>query len=212
MSEWIDVSVDLRNGMPHWPGDKPFQIRRENEISRGDPDNLSSFATSAHAGTHMDAPLHFVAGGTSIDRIPFDLAMGRARVIAIEDSRRVTARELERHDIGEGQRLLFKTRNSPSVWREPSFTGDFVSIAPDAARLLAGRKVKLVGVDYLSVGAYGGDEGVEVHRILLGGGVWIIEGLNLEAAQPGDYDLICLPLKMDGAEGAPARAILRPAR
>ena len=195
--------------MPHWPGDKAFEIRRDEEISRGDPDNLSSFSTSAHAGTHMDAPLHFVEGATSIDRIPLDLPMGRARVIAIQDAKRVTGEELQRHDLREGERVLLKTRNSPGAWDQPEFTGDFVSIAPSAARLLVERKVKLVGVDYLSVGAYGGDEGVEVHRILLGGGVWIIEGLNLADVEPGNYDLICLPLKMEGAEGAPARALVR---
>jgi arylformamidase len=210
MNNLIDISVPLRNGMPHWPDDTPFERSLDMDMNRGDVANLSSLRTSAHVGTHMDAPLHFVKGATSIDKIPLNAVVGRARVIEIRDAQQIRAAELERHDLREGERVLFKTRNSPAVWERSDFTGDFVSVAPDAARLIVERKVRLIGVDYLSIGKFGGDEGAEVHGIILGGGVWVIEGLNLAAARPGDYELICLPLKIEGGEGAPARALLRP--
>ncbi len=207
--KWIDISVSLRNGMPVWPGDRPFEISRDCDISLGDAANLSSLSTTAHVGTHMDAPLHFVAGGASIDRIPIDVLIGPARVIEIADPQLVRARDLEAHALRPGERILFKTRNSSRDWASEEFTGDFVSIAPDAARHIAARGVSLVGIDYLSVGAYGGKEGAETHRALLGAGVWILEGLDLREVEPGGYELICLPLKIAGADGAPARAVLR---
>jgi arylformamidase len=210
MNNLIDITVPLHNGMPHWPDDTPFDRTLDMDMKRGDIANLSTFRTSAHAGTHMDAPLHFVNGATSIDRMPLDAVVGRARVIEIHDEHQIRAAELEQHHLRDGERVLFKTRNSPAAWNQPDFSGDFVSVAPDAARLIVDRKVRLIGVDYLSIGKFGGDEGAEVHGIILGAGVWVIEGLNLAAAHAGDYELICLPLKIEGAEGAPARALLRP--
>jgi arylformamidase len=210
MSDWIDVSVLLHNDMAHWPGDQAFERKRDNDMDKGDHDNVSQITTSVHAGTHMDAPLHFVKDGEGIDRIPLDVCIGRARIIPIENQERVTPQELERHNIQPGERILFKTVNSDRVWRTNNFQKQFVSIAADAARYLAERKPRLVGVDYLSVGAYHGD-GAETHQALLGAGIWIVEGLDLSPVEPGDYDLICLPLKIGGSDGAPARAVLRPA-
>lgn len=210
MSEWIDVSVLLHNDMPHWPGDKAFELKRDSDMDKGDHDNVSQITTSVHAGTHMDAPVHFIKDGEGIDRIPLDVCIGRARVIAIKDPERITPKELERHNIRAGERILFKTANSDRVWKTNEFQKQFVSIAADAARYLAERRPCLVGVDYLSVGAYHGD-GAETHQALLGAGIWIVEGLNLSAVQPGDYELICMPLKIAGSDGAPARAVLRPA-
>ena len=206
---WIDVSVPVHTAMPHWPGDKPFEIRRENDMARGDHDNLSSFSTSAHVGTHMDAPLHFVAGARSIDEMPLDVSMGRARVLALSSQNHISAADLGSHNLREGERVLFRTRNSDQDWSSRPFMEDFVSIGEDAAKYIASRRLLLVGVDYLSVGAYGGDAGVKVHGALLGAGVWIIEGLDLRHVDAGNYELICLPLKLRGAEGAPARALLR---
>jgi arylformamidase len=206
---WIDVSVPLHNGMPHWPGDKPFQIERQNDLEKGDSDNLSSLSTSAHVGTHMDAPLHFIRGARSIDEMPLEVTMGPARVVAVSSQHQISAADLEPHNLREGERVLFRTRNSDQDWSTAPFKEQFVSIGQDAARFIADRKLTLVGVDYLSVGAYGGDAGGVVHRALLGAGVWIIEGLDLRHIEPGDYELICLPLKLKGAEGAPARALLR---
>ena len=209
MNAWIDISVPLRNGMPVWPGDRPFEISRDSDISLGHAANLSSYGTTAHIGTHMDAPLHFLHGGESIDRIPIDVLIGPARIIEIVDPLRVRAQDLDVHDLRPGERILFKTRNSARDWARAEFTADFVSIAPDAARHIADRGVALVGIDYLSVGAFAGEEGTETHRALLGAGVWILEGLNLRGVEAGDYELVCLPLKIEGADGAPARAVLR---
>lgn len=194
--------------MAHWPGDQPFELRRDSDMSRGADYNLSSILGSVHAGTHMDAPLHFVAAGAPIDALPFDTVIGRARVIEIHNQQRIRSAELARHQIATGERILLKTANSRRAWGELSFDPHFVAFDAEAAQYLAQIRPALVGVDYLSVGAFQSD-GAETHRALLGGGVWIIEGLNLMHVAPGEYDLICLPLRIPGAEGAPARVILR---
>lgn len=210
-SPWIDISVPLRTGMAHWPGDPPTRISRLQDLTRGDPCTVSRIEMCAHAGTHMDAPGHFIQGGDSIDHMPLDAAIGPARVIAIRDPESIKAQELAEHRIRPGQRLLFKTLNSSRCRDMDSFVPDFVSISPEAAGYLAERKVRLVGVDYLSVGSTRAD-GDETHRILLGAGVWIVEGLDLSRVEAGPVSLICLPLKVAGAEGAPARAIVRPVK
>jgi arylformamidase len=190
---WIDISTPLASGLPVWPGDPAVRIERVLSLDRGDDCNLSSMEMTVHAGTHIDAPLHFLSGARSMDDFDFDAAVGPARVIAIRGPEELSAISFER-----GERILFKTRDS-----------GLVHIPPEAARHLAESGVRLVGIDRLSVGTPG-EEGHETHRILLGAGVWILEGLDLTAAAPGRYDLFCLPLRIAGAEGAPARAILRP--
>ena len=164
---------------------------------------------SAHTGTHMDAPLHFVAGGRSIDTMPIDATVGPARVIAIDHEQYIGREEMERHDLKRDERVLFKTRNS-KLWPRSYelFLPKFVAISASGARCLVERGVRTVGVDYLSVGAFEGD-GIETHQILLGAGLWLIEGLNLSHISSGEYDLVCLPLKIQGGDGAPARAVLR---
>jgi arylformamidase len=206
---WIDVSVTLHSGMVHWPDNPPVQIEREMSIDRGDAANVSKIAMGSHTGTHMDAPIHFVPGGEGIDMLPLDATMGEARVIASTDAVSIKRAELEPHDIQRGERILFKTRNSNRVWNTDEFDEDFVYISADAAEYLAERGVRTVGVDYLSVGGYKQD-GIETHYALLGAGIWIIEGLNLASVEPGNYELVCLPLKIAGGDGAPARAIVRP--
>ena len=209
MGEWIDISVPLRSGMPHWPGDIPVKIQHTMDMRAGAICNLRTLSMSAHTGTHMDAPLHFVVDGASMDTMPLDATIGPARVVAIEDERAITRRELQSLEPRSGERLLFKTRNS-QLWRNRCrlFLKNFVAVEADAARYLVESGVRTVGVDYLSVGAYEGD-GVETHQILLGAGVWVIEGLDLSAVEPGDYDLVCLPLRVEGGDGAPARAAVR---
>jgi arylformamidase len=206
---WIDVSVTLHSGMVHWPDNPPVQIEREMSIDRGDAANVSKIAMGSHTGTHMDAPIHFVPGGEGIDMLPLDATMGEARVIASTDAVSIKRAELEPHNIQRGERILFKTRNSNRVWNTDEFDEDFVYISADAAEYLAERGVRTVGVDYLSVGGYKQD-GIETHYALLGAGIWIIEGLNLASVEPGNYELVCLPLKIAGGDGAPARAIVRP--
>lgn len=208
-ANWIDISVPLRTGMVHWPGDPGVDIRRVQDMDRGDGNNVSHLSMGAHTGTHMDAPLHFLPSAPAIDQLPLEATVGHARVISIEDPKTITVDELVKYDIAEGERLLFHTRNSERCWRSEEFVRDFVYITEEAARYLAERSVRAVGVDYLSVGGFDAD-GPRIHRILLEAGIWIIEGLDLSAASPGDYELVCLPLKITGADGAPARAIIRP--
>lgn len=206
---WIDISVPLYSGMVHWPDNPPCEIEQTMSIASGDACNLSRLSMGVHTGTHMDAPLHFIKDGKSIDTLPFEATVGSARVLEISDPQAVKVAELEPYAIQPGERILFKTSNSTRAWQSPTFVEDFVYISHEAAQYLAEKRVQTVGVDYLSVGGYRID-GPETHRALLGAGIWIIEGLNLSTVQVGTYELLCLPLKMMGAEGAPARAILRP--
>jgi arylformamidase len=207
-SPWIDITVPVREGMHHWPGDRIYKREVKLNMEKGDRCNLSFLSMGAHTGTHMDAPLHFVNRGKPMEKMPIDAVVGPARVIAIKDRESIKADELRGHRIRKGQRILFKTINSSSAWKKKKFFGDFVHIRCDAAEYLAERGVQTVGVDYLSVGGYERD-GEETHQALLGAGMWLIEGLDLSKVKPGRVQLICLPLKLMGSEGAPARAIVR---
>jgi arylformamidase len=179
-------------------------------MESGDSNNVSRLSMGSHTGTHVDAPLHFIGSGKSLDQMPLDTMLGPARVIPIRDPRRIRCEELKQHRVRRGERILFRTRNSPRCWRESAFVKDFVSLSLEAAEMLAQRRVRMVGVDYLSVGGYRDEDGVAVHEALLGAGIWIIEGLDLSQVPPGPCELICLPLKVLGGDGAPARAIVRP--
>jgi arylformamidase len=195
--------------MVHWPSDPPVNIKRVKDMEHGDTANLTMISMGAHSGTHIDAPLHFLREGISIDKMPLDTTVGRVRVIEIQDNDLIKPEELSEHRIQRGERILLKTRNSSRVWQTDKFVEDFVFVSDEAAHFLAKRGVRVVGVDYLSVGGFQRG-GSNVHKILLQGGVWIIEGLDLSRVNPGEYELICLPLKLDKGDGAPARAVLRP--
>lgn len=208
--DWIDVSVPLRTGMPHWPDNPPVLIERILDIDRGDTANVSKLSLGAHTGTHVDAPVHFFSGGSGIDAMPLTATIGLARVIEIHDPESIKPEELDPYQLQPGERVLFKTRNSTRCWQTDDFVKDFVYVSHEAAQYLAAQHVQTLGVDYLSVGGFFKD-GVETHHALLAAGIWIIEGLNLSSIQPGTYELICLPLRIVGSDGAPARAILRPA-
>ena len=195
--------------MVHWPGDPAFHLDRVRDYSKGDELVLSHMDLGVHTGTHMDAPLHFVPGGAAIDQIPLDATVGVARLIEIDDRESVKLAELEAANIQPGERILLKTANSKGCWDTVEFQKDFVYISREGAAYLASLPIRSVGVDYLSVGGFYKD-GPETHRALLGAGIWVIEGLNLAGLSAGSYELICLPLKLMGAEGAPARAIARP--
>lgn len=162
----------------------------------------------AHTGTHMDAPRHFVKGAQGIDEVPLDAVIGPARVIQIQDRQSIRRAELEQHEIEARDRVLFKTANSDHLWSKDEFDEDFIFIAHDAAEYLVQRGVRTVGVDYLSVGGFRQDA-IETHDALLGADIWVIEGLDLSGIEPGRYELICLPLKLVGSDGSPARAVLR---
>jgi arylformamidase len=206
--EWIDISVPLRNGMVVWPGDAPFERSSTHAMANGDPGNVSQFSTTAHVGTHMDAPLHYLANGPGIETLRISAVVGRARVIEIFDRKAIRTPELEANHLAKGERLLFKTANSARCWNTDEFQSSYVSIEPEAARYLAHCGVQTVGVDYLSVGPFQAG-GPETHRTLFEAGIWIIEGLQMRDVEPGEYELICLPLKIMGGDGAPARAVLR---
>ncbi len=206
---WLDVSVLLRSGMVHWPDNPPIRIERMLDIERGDTVNVSTISMGSHTGTHMDAPLHFVRGGKGLDEMPLDAAIGHARVIEVHDPESIKPDELRPHKIHGGERVLFKTQNSARHWQEDAFIEDFVYVSKEAARYLAACEVRTVGIDYLSVGGFLRD-GVKTHQALLEAGIWIIEGLGLPQVEPGEYELLCLPLKIERSDGAPARAILRP--
>ncbi|GKS62813.1 cyclase [Nitrospira sp.] len=208
-ADWIDISVPIRTAMVHYPGTPSVTIKRVHQMRSGDSANESQIRMGAHSGTHMDAPIHFLPEGDGIDQMPFSATIGRATVVQIHDRRRITRRELMEHSIEKGDRILFKTRNSPRCWETARFLSDFVYLETDAALWLVKRGIQTVGIDYLSVGGYQ-QNGQEVHRLLLQHGVWIIEGLDLTRVTPGHYEMICLPLRIEGADGAPSRAILRP--
>ena len=210
-SPWIDVSVTLRTGMVSWPGDPPALISHVKDMEKGDPCTVSLLEMGAHTGTHMDAPAHFVRGGRGINTMPLDAAIGSARVISIRDRESIKPEELARHRIRRGERILFKTYNSDHCWDSDTFVEDFVYISAVAARYLVERQVRLIGIDYLSVGGFRAD-GVDTHQALLKAGIWLLEGLNLRKVRAGKYQLVCLPMKIDKGDGAPARALLRAVR
>jgi arylformamidase len=205
---WIDVTVPVHDGMAHWPGDLPYKRKLTESIAGGSVANLSQIELSAHTGTHMDAPRHFIEGAPTIDTMPIEATVGRARVIEIRDPEVIRKTEVEFYKPQKGERILFKTRNSSHAWKTSEFQEKYVYIPPDTAEYLAAVGVMTIGVDYLSVGGYQAG-GKETHIALLGAGIWIIEGLNLEGVKAGDYQLVCLPLKLEGSDGSPARAILR---
>ncbi len=205
---WIDVSVPIADGMLHWPDNPPVTLRRVLDIDR-DGANVSALSLGVHTGTHIDAPVHFLHGGADVAQLDPAVGIGPARVIEIADPVSVGREELESAGPQPGERLLLKTRNSDRRWAEEPFRTDFVFVTADAAEYLAQCRVALVGVDYLSVGGFAVDMEA-THRVLLEAGILIVEGLDLCGVTPGAYELVCLPLRLVGSDGAPARALLRP--
>lgn len=205
---WVDVSVPITDGMLSWPGDPKVHISRAMDIEKGAPANVTKLNMGAHTGTHMDAPRHFLNKKAGIDKIPLDSVIGKARVIAIQNKEIITVEDLKPQRIRKGERVLFKTENSKSRWYKKPFSRKFVALSLEAARYLADRKIKTLGVDYLSIGSMESD-GAQIHRVLLKAGVWPIEGLDLSKIEPGDYEMICLPLRLVGSDGSPVRALLR---
>lgn len=206
---WIDVSVPLRSGMVHWPGDPEPTFERISEIATGADADVTLCRMTAHTGTHMDAPRHFLAGGRGMDEFPLEAGIGPARVIAFPDAAVIGRAEMESLGIAKGDRVLVKTRNSQARWDDREFQRDFVGLDTGAAAFLAQAGVALIGIDYLSIGRFEAD-GAETHKTLMRAGIWILEGLNLAGVEEGDYQMVCLPLKIEGCDGAPARVALRP--
>lgn len=192
--------------MPVWPGNPPLVIEVVRDVAEGAHSTIRRIDMGTHTGTHVDAPSHFIAGDTGLEEMGLAALVGLARVIELDSDPAVTVADLEPYDISEGERVLLKTRNS-GLWAKDEFDPSFVYLSTEAAEYLAERRPACVGVDYLSVGGHQVN-GTEVHHALLKARALLIEGLDLSAAQPGDYTLVCLPLRIAGAEAAPARAIL----
>lgn len=204
-----DVTLPIFPDMIVWPGDPPVELERVSSMDAGAHANVSRLACGVHTGTHVDAPHHFLNDQRTVESLSLDVLVGPAQVVWIPDEADViTAEVLEQVTLPSGiSRLLLKTRNSQRWQRgEKAFDEKFVGVSADGAEWLVGRGVKLVGIDYLSVAPY--KQSVPTHRTLLGAEIIIVEGLDLSAVPPGSYGLYCLPLKLVGSDGAPARAIL----
>lgn len=203
-----DVSLTVSPQLPTWPGDPKIVLERSAKIEEGSNANVSRINMGVHTGTHVDAPFHFLPDGKAVDHLSLNVLTGRAYVLYLPSVDEITASLLEKAEIPpRTRRILFKTRNS-EYWNNPggSFRTDFVALSADGADFLVKRGVRLVGVDYLSVAPYKNSR--PTHEILLKAGVVIVEGLDLSKVSPGRYTFYCLPLKLKGSDGAPARAIL----
>jgi arylformamidase len=203
-----DISLPVSEKLPVWPGDPSISMVRTKSILSGDPCNLTMISMGVHSGTHIDAPYHFVENGRTVDAIVLETCIGPCQVIEVSGSL-IEKEDLLKHNFRGQNRILFKTRNSER-WNsnENLFHPDYVALSPEAAEYLVENKVMLIGIDYLSIEAFNAT-GNHVHDILLKNDVVILEGLNLSEVAEGMYELIALPLKLVGSEGAPARAILR---
>lgn len=204
-----DISLTISPNLPTWPGDPRLELEKFESMDAGAHNNVSRISTSVHVGTHVDAPYHFLNDGRTVEQLPLEVLTGPCYVAQLPDGiEAITAEVLDRTEISsEMKRVLFGTRNSHFWARgESTFQENFVAITEDGAEWLVERGVQLVGVDYLSVAPFG--ESVPTHTVLLKAGVVIVEGLNLSSVMRGFYELYCLPLKIEGSDGAPARAIL----
>jgi arylformamidase len=207
MGMLIDVSMEIFSGMLVWPGDEEVDLRRVEEMEEGAPANLSRIRCGVHTGTHVDAPLHFIPGGKSVEQLPLAVLNGPAWVAGFPAAERIRAEELERAGIPEGtERLLMKTRNSDILGTLTSFREEYAGLDESGARWILEKKIRLVGIDFLSVSCPG--QTVPVHELLLGAEVILVEGLLLGSVPAGACRFHCLPVKLKGADGAPARAVV----
>jgi arylformamidase len=205
----IDISITLSPDAPVWPGSQGFHLSWSKKLNSGDSCNNSQILCDSHTGTHLDAPLHYIESGVTIDQIPLEILIGPCSVIYLPNIDEITSDDLAKAKIDmESTRLLIRTDNS-KLWTagETDFKEDFCALTPDAAQWIVDQKIYLIGIDYLSIAKY--KDGDITHQLLLGSGLIVLEGLNLSGVMPGEYELICLPLNVKGAEGAPARAVLR---
>jgi len=203
----IDVSVPLDADLPTYPHNTPFSLEPLKRIARGDSSNVSTLHMSAHTGTHVDAPRHFFDAGAGTESLALELLIGRARVIEIDSRAGIAAEDLAPIDLSDDIRVLIKTHNS-RLWGSPEFHQDYVGVTDSGAKYLVEHGIKVVGVDYLSVEKFH-TPGAPAHHVLLGAGTIVIEGLNLRDVEPGVYEMFCLPLRIVGSDGAPARVVLR---
>lgn len=211
---WTDVTYPIFEGMTGWPGQPTTSFDTLSCIHCGDTAKVTMLHFSAHTGSHMDAPNHFLAEGIDISRAPFEVGLGPVRIAAIDCPAEVLPEHLHKYErrtrpLQAGERLILRTPNSDRrLWLQDPFDRDYHGIGPDAAKYIAGKKLQLIGVDYLSVGPF--HEGnPQTHRALMGSDVWIIEGVDLRKVSEGDYEMICLPLKFVGSDASPIRILIR---
>lgn len=203
-----DISLTIDESIPTWPDDKKPIIKKNLSLEEGEIANVTHIEMSAHTGTHVDAPCHFIKEGKSVESLPLDVLIGDALVIDCLQEDILTESFFQNAKIPDGtKRLLLKTKNSLQ-WekKNPGFIKDYVAINATGAKYLVEKKIELIGIDYLSIAPF--KELMETHEILLGSNIIVIEGLNLKDIKPGNYDLCCLPLKIANADGAPARVVL----
>jgi arylformamidase len=209
---WYDITVPLKQGIVYFPTDPvPPKIYRLHDRALGAKVTMSMLEMISHTGTHIDAPLHFIADGETISDMPLDATVGPARVIAIKDRESIKAAELKKHNIKKGERILFKTRNSPAGYEAEKFSDDYCYLDDDGADYLVEKGVKLVGIDFITIGTIKRMENIaHTHEALLGAGIYIMEDCALANVPPGEYELLCLPIPVYKGDAAPCRAILRP--
>ncbi|GAC1410796.1 MAG: cyclase family protein [Gemmatimonadaceae bacterium] len=207
MSRIYDISVPIRSGGLVYPGNPEIDIVLEQAVAKGASANVSTIRFGSHTGTHVDAARHFFDDGQPVDKIPIERLIGPALLVSFnENIRSVGAAELRQHDLKGQKRILLRTRNS-TLLAAKVFVKDYTYLAPDGAQYLVDQGVELVGIDYLSIEQFHSGHH-RTHRTLLGHSVVIVEGLDLSAPPPGEYQFICLPLRIEGCDGAPARAVL----
>jgi arylformamidase len=204
-----DISLAISADLPTWPGDPAIKIEKISQIDKGDLVNVTHLSAAMHIGTHVDAPDHFLNDGKTVEDIPLEYLVGPVLLVQVDTPQTITAADLADLEIPEGtERILFKTGNS-EYWKtgERDFQEDFIALGPDAAETLVEMGMKVVGIDYLSVAAF--TNPVPTHKILLEAEILIIEGLDLSGVEPGEYQIYCLPMKIAGSDGAPARVLLQ---
>ena len=209
---WYDISVPLKQGMTYFPTDPvPPRIYRYHDVELGAKVTMSMLEIISHTGTHIDTPLHFIPGGSTVSDMPLEATIGPCRVIEIKDQEKIKVEELEKHNIKNGERLLFKTRNSPVVYTSDKFVEDYVYLDAEAAEYLVKCGIILFGLDNITIGHFREQNNLEkTHRTLLSAGIYILEDCALGEVPPGEYELLCLPLLMYHGDAGPSRAVLRP--
>jgi len=203
----IDVTLRLSPALPTYPGNAPFALEPVKRISAGDSSNVSLLRLGTHTGTHVDAPRHFFDQGPGVDALPLEMLIGRTRVVDLPTRHGIGPGDFAGIDLRDDIRLLIRTLNS-TLWQSKEFTPEFAALTEAGARYLVDQGIKVVGIDYLSIEEFK-KPGAPAHHVLLSNGVIVIEGLNLLEVEPGVYDMYCLPLAVAGADGAPARVVLR---
>jgi arylformamidase len=210
IAKWHDISVALDDDLPTWPGSTGVLTKLRMSMAQGEEANVTQLSMDVHSGTHVDAPRHFIDHGETVEEVGLDPFIGPAVVLDTGEVKEITASVLDMAKIPDDtERLLLRTANSSraGMYQTP-FDEDFAALTLDGAEWLAAKRLRLVGIDYLSIQRY--SEPPDVHRVLLGAGIPVLEGLCLEEVAPGAYELICLPVRLINVEGAPARAILLP--